>query len=102
LRGRRSLALSAIPSPTERIKVLVGAEEQEPPQTLPPGMTREQVAKRLNPSRMADNARELAERLQGLKGAPPYTVALHIFEGEDHKSVIPASLGRALAYALTP
>ena len=51
-------------------------------------------------ARMVDNARELADRLSRLDGGPGYGVHFHAFEGEDHLTALPASIGRALAFAL--
>jgi hypothetical protein len=50
--------------------------------------------------RMVDNARELANALQNIKGAPGYEVRFHAFQGEDHLTALPASVGRALAFVL--
>ena len=83
-----------------RILVLVGGREQEPATgTPPPGVTREELARLAADSRMVDNARELDERLRALKGSPGYAAGYHAFEGEDHISVIPASVARGLAFA---
>lgn len=85
-----------------RVLIMVGGKEQDPPDPLPPGTTRAQEAKLMNDFRMVDNARDLGERLKALKGAPPYKVVVHVFEDEDHMSVIPASLSRAFTFALKP
>jgi ferri-bacillibactin esterase len=83
-----------------RVLMLVGKAEQEVPERLPPGMTRAQVETLLSESRMVDNAREMAGRLQQLNGGPGYEVRFHAFEGEDHLTATSASVGRALAFAL--
>ena len=51
-------------------------------------------------ARMVDNARELAERLARLNGKPGYTVRFHALEDEDHSTVVPTAISRALAFAL--
>ncbi|MGP9812886.1 alpha/beta hydrolase [Rhodopseudomonas sp. NSM] len=50
-------------------------------------------------NRMVDNARELAAWLTALEGRGPLTKFV-MFEGEDHGSVVPAALGRAVGFAL--
>jgi uncharacterized protein len=85
-----------------RVLVLVGAQEQSPPQHPVPGMSVAEMEKILAASLMVDNARALGERLAALHGAPGYTVRSHVFEEEDHLSVVPASVGRFLTFALEP
>ena len=83
-----------------RVLITVGSAEQDVPETLPPGMTRAQVERLLSESRMVDNARELAARLQQVEGGPGYVVRFHAFEGENHLTATSASIGRALTFAL--
>ena len=83
-----------------RVLVMIGATEQDPPRTAPPMMTIEEMAKLLAEARMVDNARELADRLAALKGPEGYVVRFQCFEAEDHMTVVAASLGRAVAFAL--
>jgi uncharacterized protein len=85
---------------TPRVLILVGAEEQDPPPTLPPGMTRPQMKRLLGQARMVDNARELAERLSAIKGRPGYRVRFHALDDEDHLTVVPTAISRTLAFAL--
>jgi predicted alpha/beta superfamily hydrolase len=85
-----------------RILIMVGGEEQSPPDPAPPGYTHEQLVAMMNDSRMVDNARELGERLKSITAPPPYQVSLHVFEEETHISVIPASLSRAVDFAVKP
>jgi len=47
-------------------------------------------------ARMVDNARELAAQLR----QHGISTELQVFAGEDHKSVLPVALGRAVPYAL--
>ena len=84
-----------------RLLILVASEEQSIPKgPLPNGMTLDQIKKLIPEARMIDNARELADRLRGLQGKPPYEVSFHLFEGESHSTVIPASISRALDFAV--
>lgn len=85
-----------------RVLILVGSKEQEVPQRLPPGTTREHMEKMMSEARMVDNARELAARLQPIEGGPGYSVRFHVLEGEDHLTAVSASIGQALAFALNP
>jgi uncharacterized protein len=85
---------------TPRVLILVGAEEQDPPATLPPGMTRPQMKRLLAQARMVDNSHELAERLGAIKGKPGYSVRFHSLDDEDHLTVVPTSISRTLAFAL--
>jgi predicted alpha/beta superfamily hydrolase len=66
-----------------RVLITVGSKETDPPQ-----------------ARMVENAHELAMRLARLDGGPGYMASFHAFEGEDHLTALPASVGRALAFAL--
>jgi predicted alpha/beta superfamily hydrolase len=52
-------------------------------------------------NRMVDNAREMAQRLEGLR-ARGLQVAYEELPGENHASVVPALVGRALRFALVP
>jgi hypothetical protein len=85
-----------------RVLITMGALEQTPEEKPPPGMTMTmtQYRKLLRDSRMVDNARELAARLARLEGARPYLVRYVEFADEGHMSVVPASLGRALTFAM--
>lgn len=85
-----------------RVLVMVGGGEQEPPAAALPGMTREQLEQLVADSRMVDNARELGARLEAVEGGPGYLARFHAFEGEDHLTALPASIGRALAFVLRP
>lgn len=87
---------------TPRVLVTIGATEQEPPAIPPPNMTAEEILVLLTEARMVDNARELGGRLRALKGADGYAARFQEFEAEDHMSVVPASVSRALVFALRP
>lgn len=50
-------------------------------------------------NRMVDNARELAARLAELRDCG-LAASFAMFDGEDHTSVLPAALGRAVGFAL--
>jgi uncharacterized protein len=102
-----------------RLLLLVGDKEQDVPATLPPEMTSAlmkkmhvvpsairniiagiYIKKKMLDYRMVDNARGLSDRLQQIKGGKGYVVGFHAFEGEDHLTVLPASISRALAFVL--
>jgi len=83
-----------------RVLVLVGAREQEIPETPVPGMTADQVEALMREARMVDNARELAARLAAVTGNDGYTAEFHAFDGEEHMSVMAASISRGLTFAL--
>ncbi|GHD56836.1 alpha/beta hydrolase [Jeongeupia chitinilytica] len=59
------------------------------------------VGGRENQFNMAGDAAALAQRLAAVPGAGE-RVAFQRFDGEDHGSVVPASLGRALRFAFYP
>lgn len=84
-----------------RILIMAGGLEQTPVASVPglPKVFLDQYNKSLNEARMVDNARELADRLKALKGAAGYEVTFHAFDAEDHVSVAPAALSRALQFA---
>lgn len=67
---------------------------------VPAGPQRDAMLKGIAEARMVDNARELADRLKALPGAPGYTVSYALFADETHNSGIPASTSRAVAFAL--
>lgn len=85
-----------------RVLVTIGAFEQDPPKTTPPGLTAEETAALVASARMVDNARELGQRLGALRGTGAYQGRFHLFEGEDHLTAMAATLGRALDFALRP
>jgi hypothetical protein len=85
---------------TPRVLILVGADEQDLPPNLLPGMTRSQMKRLLTQARMVDNARELAVRLAEIKARPGYSVRFHALDDEDHLTVVPTSISRTLAFAL--
>jgi uncharacterized protein len=47
------------------------------------------------------NTVELADDLADMRGAPGYEVRKHVFAGENHNSVVPASVARALTFAFS-
>lgn len=87
--------LAAAPGPV-RLLITTGALEQ----TVAPG-TPEPMATRLRAARMVDNAAELAQRLAGLSH-PKLAVAHRDFPEENHVSVIPAVISRALRFVSEP
>lgn len=97
---RRVLAGKAAP----RVLITVGGLEQAVPDlpdaAIPPGSTRQDLARSVEEARMVDNARELAQRLKVLHGAKPYEVRYTVFADESHVSGIPAMISRAVGFAL--
>jgi hypothetical protein len=85
-----------------RVLISIGADEQTPPATPPPGMTAEQSEALIREARMVDNARDLAARLANVPGGPGYLARFHIFEAEDHATAFAGSIARALDFALRP
>lgn len=102
-----------------RVLILVGAKEEDVPSPLPPQMTgalmkkmpmvpsavrniiaKVVVKKMMLDYRMVNNARDLTAWLQQIEGGPGYSVRFHAFEDEDHLTVLPASIARALTFAL--
>jgi uncharacterized protein len=83
-----------------RILISVGSKEKDPPDTLSRGLGYAQAANLASRPRMVENARDLAARLLQITGGPGYQACFHIFEDEDHLTVLPASIARALAFAL--
>jgi uncharacterized protein len=87
-----------------RVLICVGAKEQDPYSYVPPGanMTLSEVNKKIAEARMVDNARDLAQRLKQAGPKSGVVVRFQDFSAEDHLSVVPASLSRALGFALEP
>jgi ferri-bacillibactin esterase len=107
--------------PTPRVLITVGSTEQDVPNPLPSQildairsrlpmlpsaisiLIAKIVVKRMMLGwRMIDNARNFAKRLQTTRGTSRYFVHFHAFEGDDHLTALPSSIGRALAFALRP
>ena len=103
LKGERAFA-SAVEAKaiSPRVLITIGADEQTPPKTPPPGMTAAEVRKLIRQGRMVDNARELGERLAALNGGPGYVARFQAFEREDHLTSTAAAISRTLAFALRP
>jgi predicted alpha/beta superfamily hydrolase len=57
---------------------------------------------RLEGEGMVKDAQGLAERLAKIHGREGYQAEFHLFEGETHMSAPPASISRALRFALKP
>jgi predicted alpha/beta superfamily hydrolase len=55
-----------------------------------------------DPDRMVDNARELATRLEEIKGPAGYDVRYVLFPSETHVTGIPASTSRGVAFISVP
>jgi hypothetical protein len=88
-----------------RVLICVGAKEQDPYSQVPPGagnMPLSEVNKKIAEARMVDNAHALAQRLAQADAQSGLVVRFQDFSAEDHLSVIPASISRALAFAVEP
>jgi predicted alpha/beta superfamily hydrolase len=72
-----------------RVFIGVGSREQTPPARVPPGFggTLEDIKLNVARSRMVDEARELAMRLQSLAGAPAFTVRWSLGADESHLTI---------------
>lgn len=75
--------------------LLVGGEEEPAEGAPPPGLSPERLA-RLREARMVSNARDLATRL----AATDAEIAFLEFPGENHGSVVPGAISRALRFGL--
>jgi hypothetical protein len=86
-----------------RVLICVGAKEQDPYSYAPPGnLPLSEVNKKIAEARMVDNARDLANRLARHGAKSGFVVRFQDFSAEDHLSVIPAAISRALGFALEP
>lgn len=83
-----------------RVLITVGGLEQSLDVPPPLGMNAEQAAKVVGYTRMVDNAREMAERLAKAENRNTNLISFHVFPDESHASVIPATISRALTFAL--
>ncbi|HEX3397816.1 MAG TPA: alpha/beta hydrolase-fold protein [Steroidobacteraceae bacterium] len=83
-----------------RVLICVGAKEQDPLAHAAGGLSLEDTNKRVSQARMVDNARELANRLAHIDAKSGFVLRFQDFSAEDHVSVIPASISRALDFAL--
>lgn len=86
-----------------RVLICVGAKEQDPYSEAPPGnMPLSEVNKKIVEARMVDNARDLAQRLSQAAANGGFTLRFQDFSAEDHLTVVPASISRALSFAVEP
>ena len=97
VRGRLAPKLRATRA-TPRVLLTVGEYEQIPDPQLPSARGKE-AAKVQRERAQADNAREFAAFLAAVPGAMSEFV---LFPGEDHGTVIPASISRAVRFAMAP
>lgn len=87
--------------PVTRLMLGVGAWEQDLSPAERTGTDPQKRAAWKRRNRMVDNAREMAGRLGALPGSR-LRVTFHAFADEDHISVLPVLIGRALDFALRP
>ena len=85
-----------------RVFICVGGKEQDPYTSVPPGqnMTLAEVNQKVSEAKMVANATELAARLRRIDAKPGLVVKFQDFSGENHLSVVPASISRSLEFAL--
>jgi ferri-bacillibactin esterase len=85
-----------------RVLISVGAKEQDPYSSVPPGtpMSLSEINQKISEARMVVNARDLATRLMQASTGSAFVVRFQDFSAEDHLSVVPASISRALQFAL--
>lgn len=84
-----------------RVLIAVGDQEQNVVRARP-GTTLEAARSMAAGIRMVDEARELADRLSRIQGAPRYQVVYRNFADQDHLSVMGPSIGLGLRFALLP
>jgi predicted alpha/beta superfamily hydrolase len=63
-------------------------------------MTLAEVNEKVSEAKMVTNAHDLAERLKRIDAKPGFVVKFQDFSGEDHLSVVAASISRSLEFAL--
>jgi predicted alpha/beta superfamily hydrolase len=88
-----------------RVLICVGAKEQDPYSEVPAGagnMPLSEVNKKIAEARMVANARGLAQRFAQAGTKSGLVVRFQAFGAEDHLSVVPASISRALVFAVEP
>lgn len=85
-----------------RVLLMAGALEGSPSgyRTGPERLTQAQVDALIATTQMVDNPMALGAALKAVKGGPGYRVATMVFPDESHLSVIPASIARAIDFAL--
>lgn len=80
-----------------RVLIGVGAQEQDEPQSAPPGLDLKSLQDAVRKTRMVDGAREFAEAL----GAVLPDVKFVVFDLEDHAGAVTAGTGRAVRFSLS-
>jgi predicted alpha/beta superfamily hydrolase len=85
-----------------RVLICVGGKEQDPYSHAPANMSLSEINKRVADAHMVGNARDLAQRLVLAGSKSGLVVRFQEFGAEDHLSVVPASISRALEFALEP
>jgi hypothetical protein len=85
-----------------RVLICVGAKEQDPLTHYPGKEPLSEVNKKVARARMVDNARDLAHRLAQGGAKSGVIVRFQDFSAEDHLSVVPGAISRALNFAIEP
>ena len=97
---------AAVKAGTVTTRVLITSDgwEQSPPDSQLPSDAKQRAAalKRAAEYAMVDNARGLASRLGGLKGALGYKVRYVLFPEETHLTGNPAATSRGVAFTFIP
>jgi predicted alpha/beta superfamily hydrolase len=83
-------------APVSSVLLTAGGREQDAPLVAPPGVSLEVLAERTRAARMVEAAFDMGALLD----RAGIDVETLILDGEDHGSVIPAALGRALRFSV--
>jgi predicted alpha/beta superfamily hydrolase len=85
-----------------RILLLVGGLETYPSLAQLAAMPADEALHQIQHAGTAvDHTLAMAARLKAIRGGAGYEVQAHVFDGENHMSVVPASLSRALTFAFS-
>ena len=84
-----------------RILLEVGSDETYPSSEALAAMAPAEQLRWAQMGRAVDNTLEMAARLRSFKGGAGYQVRSHVFEGENHVSVVPSSVARGLSFAFS-
>ncbi len=84
-----------------RILLTAASLANYPPAAMLASMKPDDVLRFAKQGSMIGNMMELGLTLKAIKGPAGYSVSRYVFDGENHMSVVPASLSRALTFALS-
>lgn len=99
VRARADRLAQAVPPPAPRVLLTAGSHEQTlaPWQSAAVSASSNDVRDRRDRRRMVDHVLDLGQRLSALRTRGGAVEAL-VFEGEDHASVVPLTINRALRF----